>query len=76
MCPIEEHHYRVICIVCGTRGDQHKANDSKCPPTVGWGRAKPFPSFRHSGESPEADKAIDKALAKYWSGTTTFKPKT
>lgn len=70
--PMSSSEDRIICTRCGCKGGEHKANDGRCPPTSSWGAAKPFPSFKHAGESPAADAKLDRALAKYWGGRQTF----
>lgn len=61
-----------LCKFCGCRGEQHKGSTSTCPPTSGWGAARPFPSLKSDG-SAKAEARIDEALVKYWASTKTFR---
>jgi hypothetical protein len=78
---VENSEMRVICERCGCRGEEHAGSgnplcvEGTCPSISSWGCMKPFPSFKHSGESIEADRKIDRELAKFWSSKSVFKPR-
>lgn len=72
---------RVLCAICGAKGEWHRGSDGLCPPLTGktWGSAKPFPKWPKTIKDEAKARALyDKRVATYWkqSRQTHYKPTT
>ena len=56
----------VRCKLCGTRFDEHRSEGALCPPTVSWGKLRPFPRWPRLRDEARAGALFDRRLAAYW----------